>query len=146
MTEQTLDLIEIGGIARPLASFPEPLPRPYPNGHVIEFDAEATDLYRGYRAIWRLAGSRLMLAQLDAFGCLDPTHENGLRSPPRPFTLADVFGSDQPVHATWVTAVLKVAEDVASFRMDPRGNRCARWRFVDVRAGIVVGHRFEDEA
>ncbi len=159
MTTQWLDRIEIDGEEWPLSlcGMPEPLPRPYPRGLFIEFEYPHTGLYRGYLARWGLREHRLYLTNLEAHGWI------GEGGPPeivreeypggwigrrincqtRDFGLRDVFGSDEPVWATWVTMELRVAWSRATFEHTSWKTFCARWRVLTIVCGHVVGDRIE---
>jgi len=159
MTTQWLDTIEIGGEHWPLGlrGMPEPLPRPYPRGLVIELEPPHTGLNRGALARWRVSGGQLYLAGLEAHGWI------GEKGPPETlrqicpggpairvvhfrswdFGLKEVFGTDEPVWARWVTTELRIAWDRATFRHTSWTTFCARWRVMMVEGGLVVGERIE---
>jgi hypothetical protein len=159
VTTQWYDRIEIDGEQWPLSlrGMPEPLPRPLPGGRVVEFEYPHTGLYRGYLAQWSLRGKRLYLADLEAYGRIEESgppeivweeYPGGrisrrIGSQARDFGLRDVFGSDEPVWATWVTAELRVAWSRATFEHTSWKTFCARWRVLTVESGLVVGDRVE---
>jgi len=159
MTTQWPDSITIDGEQWPvgLRGMPEPLPRPYPRGLVIEFEYPHTGLYRGYLARWGLHGSRLYLEALEAHGWIGETgppetlrelHPGGpmirhIDFRPRDFTLEDVFGSPEPVWASWVTTELRVASSRATYRHTSWKTFCSRWRVLTVENGVVVRDRIE---
>ncbi len=159
MTTQWLDTIEINGERWPLSfqGMPEPLPRPYPGGLVIEFEYPHTGLYRGHLAHWSVRGGRLYLAGLEAHGWIGKTgppetvrqeYPGGpvirhVHSRTRDFGLEDVFGSDEPVWATWVTTELRVAWSRATFRHTSWRTFCSRWLVLTVEDGLITGDRIE---
>ncbi|HZH12233.1 MAG TPA: hypothetical protein VEZ24_17930 [Microvirga sp.] len=159
MTTQWPDSITLDGERWPLGlrGTPAPLPRPYPRGLVIEFDFPHTGLYRGYLAHWAVQGNRLYLESLEAYGYIgesDPPetlHELYPGGPMirhvhptiRDFTLEDVFGSPEPVWASWVTTELRVAYSRTTYHHTSYKTYCSRWRVLNVENGLIVGDRIE---
>ena len=159
MTTQWPDSIMIDGERWPLSlrGMPEPLPQPYPRGLVIEFESPHTGLNRGYLARWGLRGNRLYLEDLEAHGWIGETgppetlHElhpgvpmiRHVHLTTRDFTLEDVFGSPEPVWASWVTTELRVAYSRATYEHTSWKTFCSRWRVLSIENGLVIRDRVE---